>query len=117
MSYTGRDGGLHYWLVIDSVPLAYAKVYESTGPQGTVVELCDIETREGHRHRGHATALLGLIAEGYGVEQVSHRGSYTEDGFSYIASKLKRIGEAATGPTHRPMGFVENWDLYGMRYC
>jgi len=117
LSYTGPDRGLHYWLLVDGVPLAYAKVYESSGPQGTVVELCDIETREGHRHRGHASTLLRLIAEGYKVEKVSHRGSYTEDGFSYIAAKLQRIGEPAAGPIHRPMGFVDNWDIYGMRYC
>lgn len=116
LSHTGPDQGLHYWLLVADQPRAYAKVYESSGPRGTVVELCDIETREGYRHRGYATVLLRLLAEGYGVDSVSHGGSYTADGFSYIAPKLKRIGEPTSGPVHRPMGFVDAWDDYGLRY-
>jgi hypothetical protein len=117
LSYTGPDLGHHYWLLVAGEPRAYAKIYEHSGPQGTVLELCDIETREGHRHRGYATELLAQLARGYGVEAVSHRGSYTADGFSYIAPKLQRIGKPAAGPIHRPMTFVENWECYGIRYC
>lgn len=116
MASTGPDGGLHYWLIADGVAVAYAKVYESTGPQGTVVELCDIETREEYRHRGYATALLREIAEGYGIDRVSHGGSYTPDGYSFIASKLKRIGSPSSGPAVAPMSFVHDWTTLAQKY-
>lgn len=116
MSRTGPDGGLHYWLLADGEPVAYAKVYESTGPQGTVVELCDIETREGFRNRGYATAILEAIAEGYGIDQISHSGSYTPAGYSYIASKLKRIGNPSKGPAVAPMSFVHDWQTLAQKY-
>lgn len=113
---TGPDQGHHYWLMVDGEAVSYAKVYESTGPRGTVVELCDIETREEFRNRGYATAILSAIAEGYGVEQVSHRGSYTPDGYSYISAKLKRIGDPSRGPGVAPMGFVQDWTTLARKY-
>lgn len=116
MSRVGPDGGLHYWLLANGLPVAYAKIYESTGHRGTVIELCDIETREGYRNRGYATAILEKIAEGYGIEAVSHGGSYTPDGYSYIAPKLKRIGNPSRGPAVGPMGFVHDWDTLAQKY-
>lgn len=116
LSSVGPDGGLHYWLLLEGEPVAYAKVYERTEAQGTVVELCDIETREGFRNRGYATAILEAIAEGYGVDRVSHGGSYTPDGYSYISSKLKRIGNPSRGPAVAPMGFVHDWATLAQKY-
>lgn len=116
MGHVGPDGGLHYWLLADGEAVAYAKVYESTGPAGTVVELCDIETREEFRNRGYATAILTAIAEGYGIDRVSHGGSYTPDGYSYISSKLKRIGNPSRGPAVAPMGFVHDWTTLAQKY-
>lgn len=116
MSRMGPDGGLHYWLLAAGTPVAYAKIYESTGAAGTALELCDIETREHHRNRGYATAILEQIAKGYGVDRVSHGGSYTPDGYSYIASKLKRIGEPAAGPSFGSMDFVHDWDTLAQKY-
>lgn len=116
LGYTGADRGLHYWLIADGTPVAYAKIYESTGPEGTVLELCDIETREEYRNRGYATAILEKIVSGYGVEAVGHGGSYTPDGYLYISSKVKRVGEPATGPSFRAMGFVHDWDTLAQKY-
>ena len=109
MSATGPDGGLHYWLLADGEAVSYAKVYESTTASGCRVELCDIETRSDRRNLGYATTILRLIAEGYGVDSISHRGGYTPDGFNYISEKLSRIGEPATGPSCSPISFVHYW--------
>lgn len=116
MSHTGPDGGLHFWLIIGGIPVAYAKIYEKSSSFGTIVDLCDIETREEYRNRGYATELLSTIAQGYGVLKLSHRGSYTADGFSYIAPKLNRIGEPARGPSHGPMRFVSDWATLTTEY-
>lgn len=114
-SHTGPDGGLHFWLIADGAAVSYAKIYESTTAAGTVVSLCDIETREGHRHRGYARRLLEMLAEGYGVEKVSYGGSYTPDGFSYVSKLVERSGEAAQGPSYGPMSFVDSWELFELK--
>lgn len=110
MSHTGPDGGLHYWLLDGGEPRAYAKIYERSGAEGTVVELCDIETRKGFRYRGYASSILELLARGYGVDQVSHGGSYTELGLLHIAPLVKRIGLPSGSAAVRSMSFVADWD-------
>lgn len=117
MSHTGPDEGLHFWLVVDGVPVSYAKIYERTTAHGTELTLCDIETREGHRNRGHARRLLELLAEGYGVAKVIHGGSYTPDGFSYISQLVERRGAPAVGPSCGPMNFVHDWDSFQPKYA
>lgn len=109
-SHSGPDGGLHYWLLEDGEARAYAKVYERSESTGSVIELCDIETRKRFRNRGYASRILELIAEGYGVDQVSHGGSYTELGLRHIASRVKRIGRPAGSALSVPLNFVADWD-------
>lgn len=109
LGHSGADGGLHYWLLDGGEVRAYAKIYERSEASGTVIELCDIETRKGFRNRGYATAILELLARGYGVDQVCHGGSYTELGMRHIASRVKRIGMPAGSALYSPMSFVEDW--------
>jgi len=118
LSRTGPDEGLHFWLLNDEhTPVAYAKVYEETNESGTVITLCDIETRAEYRHQGNATRLLELIAKGYGVGEITHSGSFTQDGARFIAHHVNRpawAGEAKANCS--PMGFVENWDTFTTMY-
>lgn len=110
MSHESPDGGLNYWLTLYGKPVSFLKVYLNKYTDGNELELCDIETRSGYEHRGYATKLLKVAAEKHGVDQVVHRGSYTPDGFNFIASKVKREGARATGPSYNPMTFVHDWD-------
>ena len=112
----GADGGLHYWLLDGDEARAYAKIYERSEASGTVIELCDIETRKGFRNRGYAAEILERLASGYGVDQVCHGGSYTELGQRHIASRVKRIGRPAGSPLSIPLNFVADWDSLSPLY-
>lgn len=112
LSDRGPDGGLKYWLCLNGKPVSFAKVYDHSRSSGTVIELCDIETREGYKNQGYATKLLQSIAEGHQVSAVVHSGGYTPDGFNFIASKLQREGEPAKGASYRAMSFVYDWDSF-----
>lgn len=118
MSHTGRDGGLHFWLLTDDdTPVAYAKVYERTEATGTVINLCDIETRAEYRNQGYATRLLAKIAEGYAVDAVTHSGSFTSDGANYVARHVNRPSWAGEAKANcEPMSFVEHWDTLTTKF-
>lgn len=118
LSRTGPDEGLHFWLLDDDdIPVSYAKAYEDTREEGTVISLCDIETRSTRRNEGHATELLKRIAQGYGVDKITHSGSFTSDGANFIAHQLKRPSEAGeVKASCGPMRFVHDWDKLETMY-
>jgi GNAT superfamily N-acetyltransferase len=90
----------------EDVPVAYL----SCIPENNVLELCDIEVREGYRGRGYARRVIAAVQEHFGAP-LTHTGSYTPLGLERVAkyfhtpAELQRIRA-----TYRPMGFVDDWE-------
>ena len=111
--FRGRDGGRYLFLTVRGVNVAAVKIYEDeSGPS-----LCDIETRPEYRNQGYGKKILEEVAALYGVDQVSHGGGYTPDGFNFISSHLKRATGSPpaeiTFPEYnesKPFSIIEDWD-------
>lgn len=106
------DGGKHYFLLVDNVPVTYVKVYENV--DGYPVSLCDIETRPEFKNQGYAKKTLQMIAAMYDVEKLHHDGGYTVQGFQYIQQFV--TGCTATEPEFRDQVFVKDWDTLQRKY-
>lgn len=101
-----------WWLTVDGVVVCYARTYSKFWNNSEHENLCDIETREGHRNNGYAKKILAMIAEDRNVDRVSHRGSYTPDGFNflYATGLVGDHSDPVDGPSYKPMNFVRDWD-------
>lgn len=108
---TPRHGYQHFWLHLDGVPVAYMKASLEEFAGATVLDLHDIEVREGWRSRGFSKVLRERAVAMAGVSELVHTGEYTPDGFERIAGRHSRCGVMGfEGPAYRPMTFVHDWD-------
>lgn len=112
---TGQDGFrpdpnlYHAWLSADGVMVAYMYGIHHHG----VVELWDIETREGYRNNGYATAIIEKVTEHYDVDEVIHDGGFTPDGFNFVRHLVTRPKNADVLDGARygnNAKFVHDWD-------
>lgn len=117
LTVTGQDRAnpdpifYHAWLSADGVTVAYMHGIHRHG----IVELWDIETREGYRNKGYATAIIEKVAEHYDVDEVIHGGGFTPDGFNFVQHLVTRPKNAdfLDGAQYgNNVKFVHDWDRH-----
>lgn len=112
-----RDGLNHFWLIVNGETVAYLKAcYEATW-ETPVLNLSDIETREGYRGMGYSKEIMSRACKMFNVDQISHSGGYTALGYERVFKNVKYKGSPEYMTTdYDPMTFVDDWDKHWPKY-
>lgn len=105
---SGAVRGFHYWMLLNGVPMGYAKILERDDTKHQL-ELGDVEIRGGFRGRGYVQHLFDLVNESTG--KVLHStGGYTPEGFKAISKRLPMAEGFRAEVCYRSQSFVAEWD-------
>lgn len=105
---SGAVHGFHYWMLLNGVPMGYAKILERDDTKHQL-ELGEVEIRGGFRGRGYAKRLFELVNESTG--KVLHStGGYTPEGFKAISGLLPLAEGFRAEVCYRSQSFVADWD-------
>lgn len=103
-----QAGGVHHCFGFDET--GETVTYLSCLLHHDIVELCDLEVREGYRGRGYSKTMIDAVQEYFGKTLV-HTGGYTPDGLERIAHYFHPYNVVVSiRPEFRPMSFVYNWE-------
>lgn len=111
---TTGDMMFRAWLVRDGVTVGYAHGCHGKDEfgvaTGLVVDMHDVETREGYRNQGVMKSLTKLLKAHYSVDQLQHSGGYTKDGAAFFAQYCHRPDNAAEPDFFGVCNFVHDWE-------
>lgn len=114
---TPRHGYHLFWLHFCDEPVAYMKVATEEIDGELVLDLHDIEVREGWRGHGLSKVIRERALGMTDAVRLIHTGEYTPDGFERLAGRLPRCGVPGFDhPAYKPMSFVLDWNGLRPKY-